>query len=179
MSRKNKSEFALLSLLSKKEMSGYDIKQMANKVAAFHWSESSAQIYPILEHLEKKKYVQSRHEAQGERQRKIYSITPLGCEYLRDWIKTPTVPSQYREDLLLKVSAAELVEPDIVISQLQYYKEKCEEQLKEIEKIQKDLKDRYSGARLVYLQMVYDFSKLNIEAKISWCSKNLNLLRSL
>ena len=59
MKKINKSEFALLSLLSKKDMSGYDIKQMAGKVAAYHWSESNAQIYPILEKLENKGYVNS------------------------------------------------------------------------------------------------------------------------
>ena len=180
MKKINKSEFALLSLLSKKDMSGYDIKQMAGKVAAYHWSESNAQIYPILEKLENKGYVNSYiDEKSGERLRRIYSITNEGLNYLKNWIIEPVKPSQYREEFLIKLSAAELVDPTILIFHFKYYKSECERQLQEIEKIQTDLSLRHSSRRLMHLNMVYDFSKLNLEAKLRWCEKNIQTLSEL
>jgi DNA-binding PadR family transcriptional regulator len=180
MKKINKSEFALLSLLSKKDMSGYDIKQMASKVAAYHWSESNAQIYPILEKLKSVGYVDSYiDEKSGERLKRIYSITNKGLDYLKSWIIEPVKPAQYREEFLIKLSAAELIDPAILISHFKYYEGECSSQLQEIEKIQQSLQMRHSGRRLLYLKMVYDFSKLNLEAKLKWCEENIQTLNKL
>ena len=51
--------------------------------------------------------------------------------------------------------------------------------LQEIEKIQTDLSLRHSSRRLMNLNMVYDFSKLNLEAKLRWCEKNIQTLNEL
>ena len=80
---------------------------------------------------------------------------------------------------MIKLSSAELVDPTILIFHFKYYKSECERQLQEIEKIQTDLSLRHSGRRLMHLNMVYDFSKLNLEAKLKWCEKNIQTLNKL
>ena len=52
MARCNKSFYAILGIISKGEVSGYDIKQILLKIGRFYWSESNAQIYPLLKRME-------------------------------------------------------------------------------------------------------------------------------
>ena len=62
MPKCTKSCFVILGLLSKADLSGYDLKQIMSKHAKFYWSESNAQIYPVLKKLEKQELVTSKLE---------------------------------------------------------------------------------------------------------------------
>jgi DNA-binding PadR family transcriptional regulator len=179
MAKINKTSYGILSLLSKKDMSGYDIKQMAKKVAPFHWSESNAQIYPILQTLEKQQLVSSCTErSNGNRKRKIFSITPKGLEHLKAWLIEPAEPTQYREELILKLTCGEHIPIPLVIKHLEAYKNLILDQQKSIEKIQEDINSKYKEdiLRKMYLKMTYDHIKMVLEAKLLWCDKNLNSL---
>ena len=49
MAKENKSIYAILGCLGKREwMTGYDIKQIMQKMSAMYWAENNAQIYPLL-----------------------------------------------------------------------------------------------------------------------------------
>lgn len=51
MARQNKSQYALLGMLTLGEMSGYDIKKLFDTSLRNFWGESFGQIYPILRRL--------------------------------------------------------------------------------------------------------------------------------
>ena len=100
MARCNKSFYALLGIISKSEVSGYDIKQIMAKIGRFYWSENNAQIYSTLKKLEKDHYVVSRlDESSGARQCRKYTITKKGLKKLVDWLKLPCDFPKYREEL--------------------------------------------------------------------------------
>src|SRR5439155_265174 len=49
--RANTSRYAILGVLSRRAMSGYDVKKLIERSIAHFWNESHAQIYPILNPL--------------------------------------------------------------------------------------------------------------------------------
>ncbi|UCB53625.1 MAG: PadR family transcriptional regulator, partial [Candidatus Zixiibacteriota bacterium] len=48
MPRANKTEFAVLGLLSLSPMSGYDMKAFISQSIGYFWQESYGQLYPAL-----------------------------------------------------------------------------------------------------------------------------------
>ena len=177
----NKNQFALLSLLSKQSMSGYDIKKMAQKVSPFHWSESNAQIYPILKKLEKDQMVNSYIDLKsGERNRRIYAITQRGQDHLIDWLKEPVEPSTYKEEIILKLTAGENVEASVMIAHLEKFQTQTQELQKQVIEIQNDIRKRHQDERRkLYLLMAYDYTVMQLEAKLAWCQNSLLKIKSL
>lgn len=181
MTKINKSQYGILSLLSKKNMSGYDIKKMAQKVSPFHWSESNAQIYPILKKLENDQMVKSEIDLKsGDRNRRIYSITQQGRDHLIHWLKEPVEPSSYREEIILKLTAGENVETSIMIDHLEKLQIQIQELQKNVIEIQNDIEQRHEDEnRKRYLLMAYDYAAMQLESKLSWCQKSLLKLKNL
>jgi DNA-binding PadR family transcriptional regulator len=179
MSKINKSQFAILGWLSKGGMSGYDLKQKFAKVSPFHWSESNAQIYPILKKLEQEGLVSSRLDAaSGGRNRRIYVITSEGLEKLETWLKQPVEPAQYREEILLKLTMAEHAGKELTLHHLEEYYSQVLQQLKALDSIADYIQKAHAGREdQKYLEATYQFAKLNLEAKKNWCQDTLKLLR--
>jgi len=178
MSRINKSQFAILGWLSKSPMSGYDLKQRFTKVTPFHWSESNAQIYPILKKLEQEGLVSSRlDESSGARNRRIYIITSDGLEHLETWLKEPVEPSQQREELLLKLTMGEHLNDETLRSHIEYYHTQIRQQLSTIRIIEsRQSESKESGHP--YLSMTIDFARMTLKAKDQWCQQVLTQLNS-
>ncbi|MDF2939361.1 MAG: PadR family transcriptional regulator [Gammaproteobacteria bacterium] len=179
MSKINKSQYAILGWLSKSSMSGYDLKQKFNKVSPYHWSESNAQIYPILKKLEQEGLVSSKLDiASGGRNRRIYVITSEGLAKLEIWLAQPIEPAQYREEILLKLTMAEHAGLELTLQHIQEYYSQVKQQLKGLDSIAEYIKTEHAGKEdQKYLEATYQFTKLNLEAKKLWCEKTLSLLQ--
>ena len=72
--------YAILGLVSFEEMSGYDLKQFADRsIQHFFWSPSVSQIYSELRRLESMGYVAERRvEQQMRPDKRLYRITARG-----------------------------------------------------------------------------------------------------
>lgn len=105
MSRENKSRYALLGMLSYMPMSGYDLRKFIESSTSNFWSESYAQIYPMLKQLTREGLTTSHTEKQeGRPERYIYELTERGWSELRTWLAEPVEPAQTeRNELLLKL----------------------------------------------------------------------------
>lgn len=82
---KGSTTILILSLLSRKEMYGYEmIKEMEIKSkGVFQFKEGT--LYPILHGLENEDYIESYwDEGEGRRKRKYYRITDEGRDILKE-----------------------------------------------------------------------------------------------
>jgi DNA-binding PadR family transcriptional regulator len=70
--------YIVLKIIKDKPIHGYDIMKTVELLSKGHWSPSAGSIYPILENLESKGFIQSKETDR----RKVYSITPAGMEAL-------------------------------------------------------------------------------------------------
>jgi PadR family transcriptional regulator, phenolic acid-responsive transcriptional regulator len=180
MARCNKSLYAILGVLSKGEMSGYDIKNVFNKLGKFHWSESNAQIYPNLKKMEAKGCVTSRlDEASGARQCRRYQLTDTGRQNLIEWLEEPCEFPLYREEILLKLSLGHNLPIEKLIAHVEHYKAQLNERLLFLDEIDKHIATTHAGKpQQPFLELVYQHHRLVLPAKIKWCEQTIAALKS-
>jgi PadR family transcriptional regulator, regulatory protein AphA len=101
MSRRTPFRGALLGLVARRPMSGYDLAKVFDSTLANVWSAKHSQIYPELAAMLEDGLVEMR--AAGSRRRKEYAITDRGREELVRWLtEAPPTPGIVRNDALLR-----------------------------------------------------------------------------
>src|SRR5262249_14688905 len=125
MSRANRTEYVILGLLSSAPKSGYAIKNEVEEVIGHFWRESFGQIYPALERLQARGFVQRDSEPAGQRRRFVYTITASGREELRAWLAAPPEPDPVRYELLLKLFFGRNAAPDVLARHVSAYRERA------------------------------------------------------
>ena len=105
--------YAILGLLSREELSGYDLAGRMRARVGHFWEARHSQIYPELARLEEGGFVTHRVVEQRERpDKKVYEITPAGLEALKTWVTEPPAPSAARDELVLKTYSLWLAAPE-------------------------------------------------------------------
>lgn len=80
-------KYAILGLLKRRPMTGYDIKTEFSSSLGNFWSAHHSQIYPELARLAEEKLVTFDTVIQGEvMEKKLYTITPAGEEDFAAWM---------------------------------------------------------------------------------------------
>ncbi|KRK91245.1 PadR family transcriptional regulator [Companilactobacillus futsaii] len=92
MARANTLQYMILGLLTRQEMTGYDIKQTFDKEKAEFWSAPFSQIYPELSRLLKKELVELVPDETKNSRKKTYRISSQGLKLFNDWLQIPLTP---------------------------------------------------------------------------------------
>lgn len=113
--------YALLGLLSREELSGYDLAQRFSQQVSHFWEAHHTQIYRELQKLEEEGLVNfHRVEQQDRPDKKMYELTDRGMEQLLGWLaETPKPPKKMKHEVLLRVSMFHLIPPERAIAFLQ------------------------------------------------------------
>ena len=114
----------ILATLGNEAYSGYDLWKKFTECTTHYWQASQQQVYRELGKLETQGAIAPEIIPQeGRPDKKVYRVTPIGKEILTAWIGEPSDPMAIREDLMVKVLAAELVSPATIIKELQRRKQ--------------------------------------------------------
>ena len=107
------TECAVLGLLTRGPMSGYDLKKAIETSVGYFWAPAKSQIYAVLPRLVEDGYATSKKVAQPQRpDKQVYRTTAQGREVFKKWIDdTPTPPEPNRNLLLLKLYFGDLSSP--------------------------------------------------------------------
>ncbi len=128
--------YAILGLLSREDLSGYDLTQRMRERVGYFWSARHSQIYPELARLEEGGYVTHSVVEQQERpDKKVYRITTEGLEALREWVVQPPVPKPSRDELVLKAYSIWLADPQEAALMFRGEESRHEEQLAHYEEL--------------------------------------------
>src|ERR671916_1234937 len=138
--------YAILGLLSREDLSGYDLTQrMAGRVGYF-WSAKHSQIYPELAKLEDGGYVTHSVVEQRERpDKKVYEITTEGLDALKEWAIQPPVPRPTRDELTLKTYSVWLADKGKAIRLFREEELRHEEQLAHYEGLRTWMEEEWRG----------------------------------
>lgn len=80
-------KYAILGLLSQKNMTGYDIYKAFEGTIGNFWSAKHSQIYPELKKLTQEKLITYDISITGEvLEKKVYTLTAEGKAELNDWL---------------------------------------------------------------------------------------------
>lgn len=136
--------FALLGLLAREPLSGYDLSQSLSRRMGWYWTARHSQIYPELKKLQKRGHVTFKKvEQQGRPDKKVYSITTAGKRALADWVVAPFEEAQPREEMLLRTYSMWLVPPARALEQVKAHQTRLEELLGRYDEVETRLRKKY------------------------------------
>jgi DNA-binding PadR family transcriptional regulator len=128
--------YAILGLLSREELSGYDLSSRMRTRVGFFWEARHSQIYPELVRLEKRGLVTHHVVEQADRpDKKVYKVTASGLDALKEWATQPPAPRAARDELVLKAYSLWLAEPKKAVALFRDQERLHEERLHEYESI--------------------------------------------
>ncbi|GGL30022.1 PadR family transcriptional regulator [Planomonospora parontospora subsp. antibiotica] len=110
---------AVLAALLDEELSGYQLAKAFDLGVANFWHALPQQLYAELARLERDGLVSGREIVQDTRPNKrVFTVTDAGLAELERFAAADGRPSFIRDDLLVKVQAADHVDAGEVIAQL-------------------------------------------------------------
>ncbi|MDV7245369.1 MULTISPECIES: PadR family transcriptional regulator [Rhodococcus] len=110
---------AVLAALIDESASGYQLTKIFDLSVANYWYASPQQLYAELTRLEEGGLISGHAVVQEKRPTKrVFTITDSGREALRHFIDVASKPTFIRDDLLVKVHAAEVGDLSALIEDL-------------------------------------------------------------
>jgi DNA-binding PadR family transcriptional regulator len=108
----NTLSYALLSLIARAPLSGYDLLQQMKQRVGPMWPVRHSQIYPELARMEEQGLITYEVVEQVERPaKKVYHLTDAGRQALRQWVTEPTQANTLRDEFILKAYSLWLADP--------------------------------------------------------------------
>lgn len=123
-------KYAILGLVNRKPMTGYDIAKDFNFQLAEFWSANHSQIYPELKRLVDEKLLVYDIEISGEvLERKVYNITEKGRKEFLKWLNKdepmePTPKNVFRLRMYFSNNLDADTRLNLLEHQLQQHKER-------------------------------------------------------
>ncbi len=145
--------YALLSLLARAPLSGYDLTREMRKPHSFFFGQAHvSQIYPELARLAAAGLVTSSVIAQHNRpDKRLYTLSPTGWRRLKVWVVAPTPIVEVRSEFLIKAHSLWLADPTEALVSFRAQQRYHQEQLAVYEKDLAEVEQRW-GAALVHLE---------------------------
>ncbi|MFJ6940341.1 PadR family transcriptional regulator [Streptomyces sp. NPDC101132] len=110
---------AVLAALLGEELSGYQLAKAFDLGVANFWHAQPQQLYAELTRLEAEGLVTGREVVQDTRPNKrLFTVTADGLAELERFTAATAKPTFIRDDLLVKVQAADHVDTDTLVAQL-------------------------------------------------------------
>jgi DNA-binding PadR family transcriptional regulator len=137
---------AILSLLMRCPMSGYDISLQLRSPVSYYWQAKHSQIYPELSRLSEWGYVTYTVVGQQDRpDKKVYSITEEGREAFARWWASPVKPAPSRDELVLRAFSLWQADSDQALRLFSEEEARHRRQLEEYEAIRARMEAEASG----------------------------------
>jgi DNA-binding PadR family transcriptional regulator len=172
---------AILAVLNDCPCSGYDLAKKFDGSVGFFWNATHQQIYRELTKLEEQSQIDAQLVYQEHRpDKKIYTLTSKGEEYLRTWIETPTTVSPLKDELLVKIFAGAIVSPQTIVAELKHHRVQHLESLHTYQAISTqyfaDRSQLSDAGRYQYLTLR---KGIRLETEwLEWCQEAIELLES-
>lgn len=172
-------EHAIMVSLSERPGTGYEIGRQFDRSIGYFWSATHQQIYRTLGRLHAEGMVSFEPVAQeGRPDKKVYTLSDAGRRALREWVSSPTPMQQLRDDLGLKIRAAEHADLTDVIDELRRHRA---EHLARLHLYQSFEKDDYPDPQALKGRRLHQYLVLRggvriEEGFVGWCDEVITAL---
>jgi DNA-binding PadR family transcriptional regulator len=165
--------WAVLGLLSRRELSGYDLKTAIDRAIRHFWAASYGQIYPELRRLEERGWITGIDAARGGRSRRVYRITSEGRAALVGWLHGRETRIELRDESLLRLFFADQLPPEEGLGLLRARREGYRAMFEYL----RSLDDGSGVADPPFIDLVYRWGLDYCEWGIEWCNRQELRLR--
>ncbi len=172
MATAKKLDCVILGLLSHEELTGYEIKKRMDSVLHYFWGASYGSIYPTLRELCEKGLATVRGCVQSGREKRVYTITAAGREYLNLWLRLPVQKDEIRYETLLKLFFGEAGGPRQAIAHIDAFERKTKQELSYLLAAKKTLMGCLDDAPAHrYYLLTVQFGIETYRAYLRWCQQ--------
>lgn len=172
-------EHAIMTSLAERPGTGYEIGQQFTRSIGHFWSATHQQIYRTLKKLHSDGLVSFEPVAQdGRPDKKVYTLSDAGRQALREWVATRTPVQHLRNELGVKLRAAEHGNIDDTIADMRHQRDLHSAQLDLYTRFQKDdypNPGALSGRKL-HQYLVLRGGIRAEEGFIDWCDEVIDAL---
>lgn len=173
----NTLSYGLLALLARNNSSGYDLML---KIQPF-WQAKHSQIYPLLSRMEEQHLLSAEWIQQTDKpDKKIYAITPLGEQRLKEWMQLPAGEPVSRDELVLKAFCLWTTDRENAISLFGtrsiYYQERIHYFEQAIHKMPEEV--RQFGTRDFGLYILRQKGLATAKANLEWTTWVIDMLKN-
>lgn len=173
-------KYAILGLVNRNPITGYDITKEFNKELANFWNAKHSQIYPELKKLVDEGLVKFEVVIAGESlEKKLYTITEKGRVDFKKWLlKIEDIDPTPKDKFRLRMYFSDILSKQELIFQLENQLKKRNEKLQFL----KNEMDTYDGlipnvgSHEFGDHMVLEGAILREESYIEWLNRCLNRL---
>jgi DNA-binding PadR family transcriptional regulator len=163
MAKISGTEAALLALLTRGEMSGYDLQRAAEAAGGFFWAPTKSRIYAVLPQLVERGFATSREVQQvGRPNKQLYKITKTGRSTVQSWLEEPPTFEPERAPLLLKLYFGDLLPPETLIAHVRHIRT-------EAATLQKRL-EQHPDRHDVYADLAFKHTVEWLKSLVRWAS---------
>jgi PadR family transcriptional regulator, regulatory protein AphA len=163
---------AILGIVSRRPLTGYDLKKIMQDTAYMPWSGNNNQIYKALVELLERGYLTNEIQHQdGAPSKKIYTITEQGLMELKRWTLTEPEPPEFRKVFLIRLACSGQLSDEELGGLLSRYEEELRSMLLyEEEKHQRETAGTEAdGARPILIrQMIHGNVMDFYRQELSW-----------
>lgn len=156
--------WAVLGLLRRRPMSGYDLKASIDRTIRHFWAASYGQIYPELRRLEDQGLVTGHEEPTGGRPRRVYELTERGRAALEDWLSSDLDPLyELRDEGMLKLFFSDAL-PEQRLANIRSMRQRMEQKLEQLLAVKAHAQEMSPGPALTL-----DLGVSTTQTFIQWC----------
>ena len=157
--------FAVLVLVGRGGAGPHDLRQMAAR-GRVYWDAAPSQWYAEPKRLAGLGYLAARKEPGQTRERTHYTLTAKGREAIEEWARTPAPLPRAQHETVLRLLAADLVEPAAVLEGLSTLGDEIEAAFLDVERARELLPDLPTRAHL--LAVNYRYAERFLKLQREW-----------
>ena len=176
MANTKKMDYVLLGLLSHEPMTGYEMKKRLDSSLRFFWGGSFGSIYPTLNQLEQEGKGTNENASSNVREKISYSITDIGREALKEWLKKPAEKDEIRYETLLKLFFGNETGFEGAGEHIERFEEKCKDELQILRMFEENLSHYLEEDTHKYYYLTVQFGIRTYESYLKWCEEAKRLI---
>ena len=124
--------YAVLVLVGRNGAGPHDLRRMA-EIGRVYWDAAPSQWYAEPKRLAEAGYLEAHKTPGRTRERTHYELTEQGREALAEWVRTPATMPRIQNEPVVRLLAADLVDPAAVLEGLEGMRPDLEEALAGVE----------------------------------------------
>jgi DNA-binding PadR family transcriptional regulator len=170
--RANRTRYAVLGALTRRPMSGYELKSFFEKSVDFFWHESYGQLYPVLRSLARERLIAEVPDAAADRRRLRFKITAAGKKELVRWLAEPARREVSRVEILLKIFFSRHAGRDVAQQQVEAYRRFYVDFLAQLDATEALLRSEHAEAdELPFWLLTVSYGRRTARATLDWCDE--------
>lgn len=173
-------KYAMLGLIDRAPISGYDIMKEFNKELGNFWTAKHSQIYPELKKLADEGLIELKVEISGEvMEKKVYSITKSGREDFLSWLnREEDIDPTPKEVFRLRMYFANHLEATHLEEMLNSQLMQREEKLIRLQKAMEEYESVPEINQVIFGDYILiESAILREEATIKWLKKCMGYIK--